>query len=63
MGREGGAAGVLVGRGMWAPVLAASEAVHPRRKGTAVLPPKPFLDNLLAGAAGLLQQVDVVHDE
>ena len=30
----------------WAAVPVASEAVHPRRKGTGVLTPKPFLDAL-----------------
>ena len=39
------------GRG-WAAVPVASEAVHPRRKGTGVLTPKPFLDRVLvAGGA------------
>ena len=33
------------GRG-WAAVLLASEAVHPRRKGTGVLTPKPLLDGV-----------------
>ena len=33
------------GRG-WATLLVASEAVHPRRKGTGVSTPKPFLDGL-----------------
>ena len=33
------------GRG-WVAVPVTSEAVHPRRKGTGVLTPKPFLDTL-----------------
>ena len=30
----------------WVALHVASEAVHPRRKGTGVLTPKPFLDRL-----------------